>query len=114
QKSKNMVSKSRYVIISEKIGFDKNKALEKILERANFMKTQIENMLGGSRFQLHAKVLKNEELFKLLYASIDYQSAQINTNVKLNKKISLPITFSERELKEIKNEWEESKQEKII
>src|SRR5699024_7753400 len=56
QKNKNMVSKARYIILSVKVGTNKEKALLEIDEKAKRMVSGIENMLSD-RHKLKAHIL---------------------------------------------------------
>lgn len=93
QKSKNMVSKARYIIIDEKIGSNRERSLEKINRDAELLVSTIENMLTG-RNQLKSHSLDNEELFQNLYASIDYENAQISQSINREYNVDLPFTTS--------------------
>lgn len=92
QKSKNMVSKARYIIISEKIGTNKEKSLQKISEEAERMVSGVENILSG-KFRLKAQTLNNEELFEFIYSSIDYENAQISQSIQKKNNINTPFSF---------------------
>lgn len=113
QKSKNMVSKSRYVVVSEKIGLDKDKALDNVYKKAANMKTSIENMLSR-HYKLDTQILDNEKLFSLIYSTIDYQSAQLDSDVQLQEEINLPVTYTADELKEMRKKWDKEVSEKIL
>lgn len=100
QKSKKMVSKARYIIISRKIGNNRGKALEEINREAEQLVSSVENMLGA-RNQLNAHTLNNEELFQYIYASIDYENAQINQSIDRKYKVDLPYTIGEESYEEM-------------
>lgn len=116
QKSKNMVSKARYVIISEKIGSDKEKALDKISENAERMVSGIENMISDKN-KLHAKILDNEKLFELIYSSIDYENAQISHSLEKRTEplnTPIPITLGKDSFNSIQEELREEKEHRIV
>lgn len=75
QKSKNMVSRKRYVIIDQPISSDREKSLEDLERKVKLVQANINNMLSGDS-SLEAKVLQNDELLKLMYTALDYDSAQ--------------------------------------
>lgn len=106
QKSKNMVSKTRYIVIDEKTGSNRERSLEKINREAEQLVSSMKNMLSG-RNELNAHSLDNEELFQYLYASIDYENAQINQSVDREYNVDLPFTMGkssyEKKIKENKN-----------
>lgn len=113
QKSKKMVSKARYVIVSEKKGSSKAKALEKLSIKAETMISQLENMLT-EKYALKAEVLDNEALFSLIYSSIDYENAQIKQGFDIDRMTNLPITMGEESYQSIKKEWEKEKDSSIV
>lgn len=111
QKSKNMVSKTRYIIVDEKISSNRERSLEKVNREAEQIVSSIENMLTG-RNKLSANTLNNEELFQYIYASIDYENAQINQSIDRKYNINLPFTMGKKsyekdikEAKEFENEY---------
>jgi len=91
QKSKNMVSKARYIIVSEKIGSNKEKALEKINMKAEHLVSQISNMLSD-KHKLKASIMDNEALFQYQYACIDYENAQIKQSLNRDNVVNLPYS----------------------
>lgn len=103
QKSKNMVSKARYIVISEKIGTNKERALQRISENSERMVSGVENILNG-KFKLKAKVLDNEELFELIYSSIDYENAQISQSIQRNSDLNTPFSFGRKTYEEMEKE----------
>ena len=113
QKSKKMVSKSRYIIVSEKVGSNKNNTLDKLSIKAETMISSVTNMLTD-KHKLKATILDNEELFSLIYSSIDYENAQIKQGFDLKRNFSSPITMGEESYFEAKNEWEREKNSRII
>lgn len=112
QKSKNMVSRNRYVIISKPFNNqNKERVLDELERETKILTSLIENMLGG-RYQLKTKVLNNDELFHLIYTCIDYENAQISTGFKTA--ISLPITVGKNTYQEMSEEWEKSRIHRIL
>lgn len=103
QKSKNMVSKARYISISKKIGSNKDRSLEEINREAEQLVSNIENMLSD-RHKLHAKTLDNEGLFQYLYASIDYENAQISQSIDRKHNVDLPYTLGKESFEELLDE----------
>lgn len=75
QKSKNMVSRKRYIIIDHPISNDREHSLREVERKALLVETNINNMLRGYS-KLYAKPLLNDELLKLLYTCIDYNNSQ--------------------------------------
>jgi len=92
QKSKNMVSKARYIVLSAKIGSNKEKALQNINRDAEQLVSGLENMLSD-RHKLHANILDNEKLFQYIYACIDYENAQIRQSTEREYDIDLPFSM---------------------
>lgn len=96
QKAKNMVSKARYIIVSQKIGVNKEKAIEKINHLAEQVRSSLENSM--IRYDLEPKILNNEELFQYVYACIDYENAQIQQSINKDS-VSLPFTMPKSDMK---------------
>ncbi|WP_181833222.1 hypothetical protein [Bacillus taeanensis] len=101
QKSKNMVSRERYVILSAK---NNSKGLNTIDRNAETLKAQIENMLYG-RYRLETTILDNAALEDLLYMAIDYESAQ--TNKEMSSPFNSFLTVSDKEYTEMSESWKE-------
>jgi hypothetical protein len=101
QKSKNMVSRERYVIISTK---NDPKGFERIDRDTESLKAQIESMLQG-RYQLYVEILDNDALENLLYMSIDYENAQ--TNMEMDAPLNSFLTVSDKEYTKMKEKWRE-------
>lgn len=113
QKSKNMVSKARYLIVSTKIGSNKNKSIENLSLEAERLASHIRNMLSD-KHNLRAKILDNEELFDYIYACIDYENAQINKSVERTENVVLPFTMTKKEYEENKNIFEKEEVEQEL
>ena len=112
QKSKNMVSRNRYVIISKGFNYhNRDRVLDELEREAKLLISQIENMISG-RFQLKANLLNNDELFHLIFTCIDYDNAQVNSNFKAT--ISTPITVGEETYKNMTSSWEKEQTERIM
>lgn len=105
QKSKNMVSKARYISISTKVGMNKERSIENLNLEAERLVSSIENMLSD-KHKLYAHILDNEALFQVIYASIDYDNAQINQSIERDNVIDLPFSIGketyEREIEAIR------------
>lgn len=74
QKSRDLVTRKRYAIISQKIGSDREKALDQIDQYSKLLLSKIESMQFDHN-SLSAKQLNNDELIKLMFTCIDYDSA---------------------------------------
>src|SRR5690606_31665498 len=83
QKSKNMVTRKRYVVISTPMT-SSDKDYMKIDTTANILKAKLEQMLSGYE-KLDVKILHNDELLKFYYACIDFESAQAQGENIINK-----------------------------
>lgn len=74
QKSKDLVTRKRYIIISQKIGNDREKALDQIDQKSKLLMTRVESMTFDHS-SLSIKLLNNDELTKLMFTCVDYDSA---------------------------------------
>lgn len=110
QKDKKMVSKSPYIVIKrkKKSNEDSYQVLEELAER---LVSSVENMLP-SQYALKAKILNNEELYKLLHFSLDYQNANILTSNNIDS--NSIITFSDQDNKEFDEYWKNKQESKIM
>lgn len=89
QKSKSMVTRKRYLVISKPMT-NSPKDYMKLETTANILKAKLEQMLSGYE-KLDVKILENDELLKFYYACIDFENAQAQgenivhkTNAKLD------------------------------
>lgn len=89
QKSKNMVTRKRYLVISKPMT-NSPKDYLKLETTANILQAKLEQMLSGYE-KLDVKILENDELLKFYYACIDFENAQAQgqnivhkTNAKLD------------------------------
>lgn len=89
QKSKNMVTRKRYLVISKPFS-NSPKDYLKLETTANILQAKLEQMLSGYE-KLDVKILENDELLKFYYACIDFENAQAQgqnivhkTNAKLD------------------------------
>lgn len=74
QQSRDLVTRKRYIVLSEKIGNDAEKALDKIDQKSNLIISKIENMtFDQTSLSIHQ--LNNDELLKLMHTCVDYDSA---------------------------------------
>lgn len=74
QKSRDLVTRKRYVIIRQKIGSDREKSLNDITTKAQMFKSKLESVDFGFN-NLQVKELNNDELIKLMYICIDYDNS---------------------------------------
>lgn len=74
QKSKDLVTRKRYLVISQKIGSDREKALDQIDQTSKLISSKVENMTFDYA-NLSIKQLNNDELTKLMFTCVDYDSA---------------------------------------
>jgi hypothetical protein len=113
QKSKNMVSRKRYVIIDHPISSDREKSLEEIERKVKLIQSNINNMLNGDS-SLEAKVLQNDELLKLMYTALDYDSAQaIGDYIVGRGQDEVGISLGERTAKRIIETYQKQLDENI-
>lgn len=111
QKSRNMVSKKIYLIIGSSFtNSNKEKVMNDLEERAQLIKDGVQNMLTGDN-ALNAHVLDNDELFQLIHMCIDYENAQITTEI--NNSISNYLTVGQDTGKEMLAAYEKELKEKI-
>lgn len=74
QKSRELISRRRYVVISEKIGSNREKALNEITTKGQMLKSKLENITFGYT-TLPVTELKNDDLIKLMFVCVDYDNA---------------------------------------
>lgn len=74
QKSRDLVTRKRYIIISKDIGTDREKALDDIDQQSKLLMTKVESMSFGYT-SLSIKQLNNDELTKLMYTCVDFDNA---------------------------------------
>lgn len=84
QKSRNMVSRKRYIVFDQKIGSDKEKALQELERKATLVRTSVHNMIMSGQ-KLEAKELNNDELIKLQYTCLDYDNSLSLGNYIINR-----------------------------
>ncbi|PJH64362.1 hypothetical protein, partial [Salmonella enterica] len=80
-KNSSMVTKKRYIILSVS---DKKDAIDKIEMKTNDVQGKLNDMLPGHE-KLQAKILKNDDLIKLMYTTIDFENAQSQGSEIVNK-----------------------------
>ncbi|PEB42285.1 hypothetical protein [Bacillus pseudomycoides] len=110
QKNRSMVSKERYFIVSEK--GTTQQSLKEVNRKALLIKGKIENMLQG-RYTLKADILENEELFQLLYTTIDYENAQANIDYSDEYNLG-DLSISNEEMVQVEREQEELERTRIL
>lgn len=102
QKNRELVAKKRYFIISEKIGSDREKALDKITTTANMLKSKVENLEMGGYDSITANILDNEALTKLIFTTIDYDSSlSVGDMIAHRADTDIGVTFGEMTAKNI-------------
>ncbi|AQS42490.1 hypothetical protein LSG23_20565 (plasmid) [Bacillus velezensis] len=111
QKDRTMVSKDGYCIISQK-GTDEQ-SLKELNRKTQLIKGKIEDMLQG-RYTLKAKILDNEELFQLLYTTIDYENAQANIDYSDDYNFGVDLSISQEEMINLQREKEELERTRIL
>lgn len=74
QKSRDLVSRKRYICISQNIGGDREKALSQIDTTSQLLISKIEGMTFDYT-SLSVKQLNNDDLTKLMFTCVDYDSA---------------------------------------
>lgn len=113
QKSRNMVKRERYIIISTPIGSDREKSLQEVERTSLIIQSKIDNMLHGSA-RLSSEILQNNELIKLIYTCLDYENAQNQGDYivdRANNKMN--ITLGEDSAQEIIDMFEKKLSETI-
>ncbi|MCJ8223718.1 hypothetical protein P8822_00115 [Bacillus sonorensis] len=111
QKDRSMVTKEAYIVIPEK-GTDE-RSLKELNRKTQLIKGKIENMLQG-RYSLKARILDNEELFHLLYTTIDYENAQANIDYDDNYNFGVELSISDDEKEELERQKEELERTRIL
>ncbi|WP_017380620.1 hypothetical protein [Paenisporosarcina sp. TG-14] len=102
QKSKSMVTRKRYLVISTPMT-SSEKDYMKIDTTANILKSKLEQMLSGYE-KLDVNVLNNEELLKFYYACIDFEGAQAQGENIINKtNASADVIIGKNTAKELLN-----------
>ncbi|AQQ55587.1 TrsD [Planococcus lenghuensis] len=92
QRSKNMVTRKRYLVISKPINRSANGYMQ-LETTANILKAKLEQMLSGYE-KLDVNILDNDELLKFYYACLDFESAQAqgeNITNKTNAKLDVVV-----------------------
>ncbi|MCM3227562.1 hypothetical protein [Terribacillus saccharophilus] len=111
QKSKDLVTRKRYVIISQKIGSDRDKALEEIDQKSKLLISRLEAMvLDGST--INVKQLDNEELTKLMYTCVDYDNSVsvgefITERANNRSQVTLGVSTAEEMMNTLKKQLTE-------
>ena len=113
QKSRNMVSRKRYIIIAHPISADREKSLQELERKTMLVETNVNNMLRGFS-KLNAKILQNDELLKLMYTCLDYDNAQALGDFIVSRANSrVNISLGEKTAKEIIATFEKQINENI-
>ena len=74
QKSRDLVTRKRYAVITQKIGSDREKSLNEITTKAQMFISKLQGVDFGYT-NLSAKELNNDELIKLMFVCVDYDNA---------------------------------------
>ncbi|MFE5473874.1 hypothetical protein [Bacillus safensis] len=74
QKSRELVTRKRYIVISKKISSDREKTLDEIDQLSQLLMTKVESMTFDHS-SLSIKQLNNDDLVKLMYTCVDYDNA---------------------------------------
>lgn len=95
QDDKDMIRRSRLIVIDESFTDEKSKeeAIKKLRHRTSDIKVKVEEMLQSPK--LEARELTNEELKNYIHMSFDYENAQINS---MEEEISIPYQIGTRSL----------------
>lgn len=113
QKSRNMVARKRYVILSQPITADREKSIQELERKAIIIKSQLENMLQGYS-RLYVKELNNDELLKLMYTCLDYDNAQaLGDYIVGRAQNKANISLGERSAKDIIEQLQKQLSESI-
>ncbi|MGE6489729.1 TrsD [Paenisporosarcina sp. NPDC076898] len=112
QKSKNMVTRKRYLVISKPMT-SPEKDYMKMDMTANILKSKLEMMLSGYE-KLDVKVLNNDELLKFYYACIDFENAQAQGENIINKtNASADVIIGKNTAKELLNYYKNQMNERF-
>ncbi|HZH61508.1 MAG TPA: hypothetical protein VEY70_18455 [Metabacillus sp.] len=113
QKSRNMVSRKRYVVIDQPISSDREKSLEELERKVKVISASLENMIRGHE-RLNIKVLGNDELLKLMYTCLDYDNAQaLGDYIVTRASNKVNISLGERTAREIIETYDKQLKEHI-
>ncbi|EOP32298.1 hypothetical protein U0X36_26125 [Bacillus thuringiensis] len=95
QDDKDMIRRSRLIVIDESFTDEKSKeeAIKKLRHRTSDIKVKVEEMLQSPK--LEASELTNEELKNYIHMSFDYENAQINS---MEEEVSIPYQIGTRSL----------------
>lgn len=106
QKSKNMVTRKRYVVISRPIT-SSDKDYLKIDTTANILKSKLEQMLSGYE-KLDVTVLNNDELLRFYYSCIDFENAQAQgENIISKTNANADVIIGKNTAKELLNYYKD-------
>lgn len=101
QKSRDLVTRKRYITISHKIGNDQEKALDEIDQKSKLLITKVDSMTLVDT-SLTAKELNNDDLIKLMYTCVDYDSAvAVGDHIISRASNRSPITVGEETAKQM-------------
>lgn len=113
QKSRDLVTRKRYMIISQKIGSDREKALDEIDQKSKLLMTKFDAMTFVDT-TLSVKELNNDDLIKLMFTCVDYDSAvAVGEHIVSRASNRSPITVGEETAKQMIETLTKQLQEKI-
>lgn len=103
QKNRDLVTRKRYIIISQKIGRDREKSLSDIISKAQLLKQKLESLeLGGGFERLNVNILDNDELTKLMFTCLDYDSSiSVGDHIVSRARQDFGVSFGEETAKDI-------------
>lgn len=101
QKSRDLVTRKRFIIISQKIGNDRDKALDQIDQNSILLMSKVENM-SFDYSSLSIKQLNNDELTKLMYTCVDYDNSVSYGQYIVNRANNRSdVSFGEQSLRQL-------------
>ena len=113
QKSRDLVTRKRYMVISQKIGSDREKALEEIDQKSKLLITKVDAMTFVDT-SLTIRELNNDDLIKLMYTCVDYDSAvAVGDHIISRANNRSPITVGEETAKQMIETLTKQLEEKI-
>lgn len=92
QKSRELITRKRYVIFREKIGSNREKSLNEISTKGQMLKSKLENVTFAYT-TLQVTELKNDDLIKLMFVCVDYDNA-VSVGDEIIKRASDKADFS--------------------
>lgn len=113
QKNRDLVTRKRYAVISEKIGTDREKSLNEITTKAQMFIGKLSDVDFGYT-NISVKELNNDELIKLMFTCVDYDSAiSIGDNIVNRAVDKSQVSMGEVSAKELIETLQRNLTEKI-